>query len=179
MSSADPLARPARIARRIPGYTRIRRVLVPRVRGNDVLRRAAERLWLTPQPTADGSGSQITAGNLVGGVGRHTLPVVLVDARKLDGPGLGPVLDEIAELQLLTAGFRPVIIQSHPDFAAARRYGYPVELMKVLDPNDSRIDVPGPTWESLRRTYGSVILLELSATELTDAQRGMLLSLVT
>lgn len=179
MRSTDPLARPARIARRIPGYPRLRRLLVPRVRESDVLRRVAERLWLAPQRTADGRGSHITAGNLLGGVGLAALPVLLVDVRRLDGSELGQVLDEIAEIQLLTAGFRPVIIQSHADFSAARRYGYPVELMKVLDPNDSSVDVPGPTWESLMRAYGSALFLEVSTTELTQSQRRILLAFAT
>lgn len=171
--TVDPLQRPARIARRLPGYSRLRRVLVPLVRGNDVLRRVAERLWLTAgEQRFDGSGTDITAGNLLDGIGRNTLPVVLIDARGLAADALSAVVEEIAELQLLTAGFRPVIIQSHADFSAVRRYGYPAEMMN----HDREAGVPGPTWTFVHRAYRTALVLDVTEPRLSDKHRGLLLS---
>lgn len=179
--TVDPLQRPARVARRIPGYSRVRRLLVPLVRGNDLLRSIAERLWLTPERRHDGSSSDITPGNLIDGLGARSLPVILIDARGLAGDDLVAVVDEIAELQLLTAGFRPVIVQSHADFGAVRRYGFPVEMMDETDHNQDRsqVPVPSPTWEALRAAYGTALMLELSQAELSDMHRSLLLSFAT
>lgn len=173
MSSTDPLAPMARLARRVPGYPFARRVLVPRIRGNAVFKAIAHRLWVT-EVTADGRGADLTAGNLLAGVGLQVLPVVMFVLGELPETQLEPVVDEIARIQLLTAGFRPVLFLSRPDFGAARKYGYAAELTPLAaadEPDRVRY------WERIRHAYGTALVCEVAEGGLTPTQRAFLLSL--
>lgn len=67
------------------------------------------------------------AGNLLWGLGLESLPIVvvsLVGAPADDVPGL---LEQVAQEQVLTGGFRPVVLLDADHFAAVREYGWPVE----------------------------------------------------
>lgn len=173
MSSTDPLAPIARVARRIPGYPLARRLLVPWVRGNAVFRAIAHRLWVT-EVTPDGRGADLTPGNLLAGVGLHALPVVVFVLTGVPETRLDEVVDEIAGIQLVTAGFRPVLLLDRPDFACARKYGFAAELMpSVTEAQQDQVRY----WERIRRAYGTGIVCEVSSEGLSPTQRGFLLSL--
>lgn len=173
MSGTDPLAPVARVARRVPGYPLARRILVPRVRGNAVFRAIAQRLWAT-EVTPDGRGADLTSGNLLAGVGLHALPVVVFELAAVPETRLEAVVDEIAGIQLLTAGFRPVLLLDRPDFACARKYGFAAELMPPMtEAQQEQVRY----WERIRRAYGTGLLLEVSSDGLSRTQRGFLLSL--
>lgn len=168
----DPLRGLARVARHIPGHRAVRRILVPRVRDSAVLRAIADRLWLT-DVTPDGRGVDLTAGNLLAGVGLQTLPVLLVDLTDVSDELLEPVVDELAAIQLLTAGFRPVLLLDRPDFAVARKYGYAADLVPrtFAQPDHAQY------WQRLRHAYGTALLCKVGAEGLSDVQRGFLISL--
>lgn len=173
MSSTDPLAPMARLARRIPGYPIARRILIPWIRRNTVISAIAHRLWVT-EVTADGRGADLTAGNLLAGVGLQVLPVVMFVLADLPEAQLASVVDEIAGIQLLTSGFRPVLVLGRPDFEAARKYGYAAELM--LPAADGQTDQVR-YWERLRHAYGTALVCEVTEGGLTPTQRAFLLSL--
>jgi hypothetical protein len=130
-------------------------------------------LWVT-EVTPDGRGVDLTAGNLVAGVGLQALPVVIFALADVPETRLESVVDEIAALQLLTAGFRPVLLLDQPDFACARKYGYGAELIPPL--SDRQSDQVR-YWERLRRTYGTALVCEVSGDRLSQTQRLFLLSL--
>uniref|UniRef100_UPI003979C744 hypothetical protein n=1 Tax=Salmonella sp. SAL4447 TaxID=3159902 RepID=UPI003979C744 len=76
-------------------------------------------------------------GRLLAGIGVEQLPAVLISlvgladgvtANGTTGRIIDAVIDEVAELQLLGAGFRPVFLLDMPAFSRARSYGYAVEL---------------------------------------------------
>lgn len=172
MSSHDRLGGIARAARNVPGLSTARRMLVPRLRDNDMFRRLAHRLWMTDVAT-DGRGADLTAGNLLAGVGLRTLPVLLVDLTKVPVEALESVVEELATIQLSTAGFRPVLLLAGPEFAVARKYGYPPELVPELETEADQIAY----WQRLRRTYGTSLRCTIPAEGLAQAQRVFLFSL--
>lgn len=173
MSGHDPLAPVARLARRIPGYPRARRVLVPRVRRNVMLRAIAHKLWVT-EVAVDGRGADLTAGKLIEGVDTHTLPVILFVLPDVSTEQQELAADQIAAIQVLTAGFRPVFVFPQPDFGPARRHGYPAELLPASRRGGDLVEY----WQRLRDTYGSVLICEIAPEGLSSVQRSYLLSMV-
>lgn len=113
--------------RQLPGVAAARRRLPPLLRRNKALRLMARRLYgidaTAPVP------SDVAAGRLVDGMGTERLPVVLVVIFGTDSETIEHVADEVARLQVATAGFRPVFVTDVPAFGAFRRYGYPAELL--------------------------------------------------
>ena len=176
MSGNDPLAPLARFARQVPGYARARRVVMPRVRENRILRAVAHKLWVT-EVTHDGRGADLTAGNLLAGVGQQNLPVALFVLTGVPATSLAAVVDDIAAIQLTTAGFRPVLVLSTPDFGCARTYGYPAELMPTADGLPLELSDRVGYWERLRRTYGTTIMHEVGPDGLSVMQKSSLLAL--
>ncbi|AYY11930.1 hypothetical protein EF847_03600 [Actinobacteria bacterium YIM 96077] len=128
----NPKVRKAgRYVRRLPGYRYARRALLPRIRQSPSVRSLVKRVF-----DVDASQSvplDVAPGNVLGGVGTERLPVVVILMLGIPAERAEPVVDEIAQLQLLTAGFRPVIVLDTPAFAAPRRYGYPAELLIAKD----------------------------------------------
>ncbi|MVA77759.1 hypothetical protein GC722_17315 [Auraticoccus sp. F435] len=154
MSHTDPLVRAARLARRVPGYRRARRAVVPRLRRSSLLRTLAHRLWAVRKSDRRGgvASSDITAGSLLGGVGTENLPVLGILALGVPAEALTEVVDEVAQEQLLQASFRPVFVVDQPAFAVTRRFSYVTEL--VL-PRDGWVD-EAPWLEYLARRLDSV-----------------------
>lgn len=123
-------ARPNRArqwAKRVPGVQATRRRLLRAVRGSTAMRSLVRQVYAVD--TAAPVPVDVAPGNLLGGVGTEALPVVLVVIVGADTETVGATVDEVARLQLLGAGFRPVFVTDTPAFAATRRYGYPAELL--------------------------------------------------
>jgi hypothetical protein len=94
--------------------------------------------------------SDVVAGRLLDGMGTERLPVVLVVLFGTDLDTIEQVADEIARLQVATAGFRPVFVTDVPAFGVFRRCGYPAELLLPADGWQGR-----ETWhEYARRLVG-------------------------
>ena len=68
---------------------------------------------------------------------------------------IGPTLEQIAQLQLMGAGFRPVVLSDVPLFPATRPFGYPVELVPAE--RTWRPEQDGP-WEDHVRARISLAL---------------------
>lgn len=117
--------------RRLPGYRYARRTMVPRIRDSATARAVVHRLFAVD--AKQHTPLDVTAGNLLAGVGAERLPVVVVVMAGLPGERVRAVVDELAELQVLTAGFRPVVVMDTPELGAPRTYGYPAELLIAED----------------------------------------------
>jgi hypothetical protein len=194
----DSLQTAARLARRMPGYRWVRRRAVPRIRQSATARALAHRMFPSQPngsgpngsgPNGSGPPVDVAPGKLLAGVGVEQLPVVLLSLVGLaegtaENPAVGKlidaVIDEVAGLQLLGAGFRPVFLLDTPAFSQARCYGYPVELV-----------TPAPAWSgdpadwpgyigarvaSMMRTYGISAVVTVGPHGLDEVGRGMLLS---
>lgn len=113
--------------KRVPGAQPTRRRVLRAVRGSSAMRSLIRQVYAvdtdSPVPV------DVAPGTVLGGVGTEALPVVLVVVIGADADTVEATVDEVARLQLLGAGFRPVFVTDTPAFAATRRYGYPVELL--------------------------------------------------
>jgi hypothetical protein len=139
--SEYPLQRAARLARRMPGYRWVRRRALPRIRQSAAARTLALRLFAIESRTSAQSVEaplELPAGRLLAGLGTERLPVILVslvgltdalDDKATVDELIDAVIDQVAEAQLLGAGFRPVLLLDTPSFSRARSCGYVVELI--------------------------------------------------
>lgn len=128
----NPRVRKAgRYVRRLPGYRYARRAILPRIRQSHSARLLVKRVF--DVDASQDTPLDVAPGNVVGGVGAERLPVVVVLLFGVPAERVESIVDEIARLQLLTAGFRPVIVMEVPELGAARRYGYPTELLMSRD----------------------------------------------
>ena len=188
----DPLLRAARLARRMPGYYWVRRRAVPRIRRSGAARALAYRLF---EAGARGSTAhveaplELAAGRLLAGLGTERLPVILLSLVGLtNGTGanasssqvVDAVIDEVAEMQLLGAGFRPVFLLDMPAFSRARSYGYLVELLTPRNAWSGESadwsDYVAARVASMMRTYGVSAMITVGPDGLGDAARGVLRS---
>ena len=90
------------------------------------------------------------------------------------------MIDEVAEIQLLGAGFRPVFLLDAPAFSRARSYGFPVEL---ITPNSVWSGEPadwseyiGARVASMTRVYGVSAVVTIGPHGLDAVTRGLLRS---
>jgi hypothetical protein len=126
---------------------------------------------------------------LLAGVGVDQLPVILVNllglpGRTADSAAMSKIIDsvieEVAEMQLLWAGFRPVFLLDTPAFGRARSYGYPVELVTPCAAwSGEPVDWPeyiGARIASMMRTYGISAVVTVGPDGLDDVGRGLLRS---
>jgi hypothetical protein len=185
----DPLLPAARLAQRMPGYRWLRRRAVPRIRRNRAARALAYRLFVAGPTAYVNAPPELAAGRLLAGLGTERLPVILVSLVGLtNGTGINgssgrvveAVIDEIAEIQLLGAGFRPVFLLDTPAFSRARSYGYLVELVtpRTAWSGESTdwSEYVSARVESMARTYGVSAMITVSPDGLNDAARGVLRS---
>jgi len=135
-------------------------------------RAIARKLWVS-EVLPDGRGADLTAGNLLAGIGLEGLPVAIFVLADVPPELIGEVVDDIARIQLLTAGFRPVLVLPTADFGCARRYGYPAELMPTLPDPPSQVRF----WRRLRRAYGTTLFCEVGPSGMSVIQRSFLLAL--
>lgn len=160
-----------RHVRKIPGYRYARRTMVPRVRQSSTARAVVHRLFDIDADQR--TPLDVAGGNLIAGVGVERLPVVVVimlgmsqnDAADVDG-----VVREIAELQVLTGGFRPVIVMDTPRLGAARQWGYPAEL---LVPEHSWTSDHQPWDDYVRATLASVLVTYRCSASLIVGPAGL------
>ena len=187
--SEDSLRTAARLARRMPGYRWVRRRAVPRIRQSAAARALAHRMF--PSQSSNGSGPpvDVAPGRLLAGVGVEQLPVVLVSLVGLAddvaehsavGKVIDAVIDEVAELQLLGAAFRPVFLLDYPAFSQVRSYGYPVELVTPaaswLGEAADWSEYIGARIASMMRTYGISAVVTVGPNGLDNVARGLLRS---
>ncbi|PZF81762.1 hypothetical protein [Jiangella anatolica] len=156
-----------RHVRRLPGYRYARRTVVPRIRDSSTARAVVHRLFAVD--AKQHTPLDVTAGRLLAGVGAERLPVVVVLLLGLPADRVRDVIDEIAELQVLTAGFRPVVVMDVPELAAARAYGYPAELL-----------LPAGSWphaqpwdDYVRTTLGAIFATYRSTASITVGPDGL------
>jgi hypothetical protein len=112
----------------------------------------------------------VAPGNLLGGVGTERLPVVVVIMLGVPADRVEAAVDEIAQLQLLTAGFRPVVVMDTPALGAARRYGFPTEL---LTSRDAWVDGHQSWDEYAQLRLGRIIATYRSACTVTVGADGL------
>ena len=191
MAPEDPLLQAARLARRVPGYRWVRRRAVPRIRQSAAARALAYRLFAmeSHKSTQPAAPLELAAGHLLAGLGTERLPVILISLVGLPediedsaaGECIDAVIDEVAECQLLGAGFRPVFLLDTPAFGRARSYGYVVELVTprsawLGDPADWSEYLAGRV-ASITATYGVSTMITVGLNGLDDVARGVLRSL--
>jgi hypothetical protein len=121
--------------------------------------------------------------------GTERLPVILLSLVGLaDGlcdnaatsEVVDAVIDDVAECQLLGAGFRPVFLLDTAAFSRARSYGYLVEL---VTPRTAWPGEPADWSEyvaarvaSMTMTYGVSAMITVGPDGLDDVARGVLRS---
>ncbi len=186
--SEDRLRAAARLARRMPGYRWARRRAVPRIRQSAAARALARRIVPT-EPTGLGPPVDVAAGRLLAGIGIDGLPVVLLslvglaDGSAANGSAdkiIEAVIDEVAEIQLMGAGFRPVFLLDTPAFSRARSYGYLAELLTPCtawpgEPGDWP-EYVGARLSSMTRSFGVSALITVGPHGLDEVGRGVLRS---
>lgn len=164
-----------RLARRAAGSVRSVPILndaavraAQRVRRSTTARKVISRTFAIDL-NGEGGTIFLGSGNVLAGLGLDSLPVVilsLVDTPRAQVPGL---LDQVAREQLLTGGFRPVIVLGGDDFAQVRRFGWPVEM--VIAKEDWTGEWAGAgDWETyldlrlqeIRRDYRACALVPLA-----------------
>jgi hypothetical protein len=169
-----------RYARRLPGFRFLRRTVLPKIRRSPTVRQFARRVFDIdvgrPAPM------DVSAGNLLGGVGTESLPVVLVVIVGTASDQVSDIVDEVARHQLLGAGFRPVIVMDSPNFGAIRSYGYPVEHVIdrhswVSDSDASWMDYVSARLQLLFDTYRATASIGVGPAGLDTASRLILRSL--
>jgi hypothetical protein len=100
------------------------------------------------------------------------------DAADERGNVIDAVVDEVAELQPLGAGFRPVFLLDTPAFGQARSYGYPVELVTPasawLGDLAEWPDYLGARVASMTRAYGVSAVVTAGPDGVDAVGRGLL-----
>ena len=185
----DPLQAAARLARRMPGYRWVRRRAVPRIRRSAAARAVAHRLFPVRSSGGSGPPADVAAGRLLAGLGVEQLPVILFSLIGLtDGTAenaavskvVDAVIDEVAETQLLGAGFRPVFLLDTPAFGRVRSYGYAVELVTPaagwVGEGVEWSDYVGARVGAVRAAYGVSVVICVDGGGLDGVARGVLRS---
>jgi hypothetical protein len=190
--SEYPLQRAARLARRMPGYRWVRRRALPRIRQSAAARTLALRLFAIESRTSAQSVEaplELPAGRLLAGLGTERLPVILVslvgltdalDDKATVDELIDAVIDQVAEAQLLGAGFRPVLLLDTPSFSRARSCGYVVELITPrsvwqAEPTDWPEYIAARV-ASMTTAYGVSTMISVGPNGLDDVARGVLRS---
>ncbi|NLG22391.1 MAG: hypothetical protein GX555_13290 [Actinomycetales bacterium] len=157
-----------RRARRVPKAEEAALKVATALRGNQLARTAVSRAF---DMDLEGIGGTVflDGGTLLAGQGLDNVPVVILSLVGTPDDLVPERLEEIGQEQLLTAGFRPVLVVDGDHFGAIRRYGWPVELVlseAQWDADESLRDEAG--WEAylvrrlqeIRRNYRAAALLE-------------------
>lgn len=128
----------ARWARRVPGYHRVSRAAIGRLRENDlagdVLRRVVGDvgrlgMWRNPLTTPDVGAAEDP----------DRWPVLAVVVDDIGQSGTGRLVDEMVDLQRRLRCFRPLLVLSAPEVAAVRAAGLPYEILPPGLNDDSEV----------------------------------------
>ncbi len=173
-----------RQARRLRAYRIVRRQVLGRVQRNSTARELVNRVFEISD--APGSNTQVIpdcppAGRLLAGRGVATLPVAVISLVGVPDGTVDEVVDEIARLQVLTAGFRPIFVLDGPQLGSPRRYGYVAEMLVSA----SAWNFPDQDWEkyaaarisSITATYGAQLTMAVPASGLDRGSAVVLQSL--
>jgi hypothetical protein len=110
----------------------------------------------------------LAAGNQLAGQGLDNVPVVVLSLVGEPDDQVPELVEEIAREQVLTGGFRPVLVVSGDHFGTVREFGWPVELVIDEDVWAEQQHLRGDDgWEAylerrlqqVRRHYRAVALL--------------------
>ena len=121
-----------RQARRLGAYRTVRRQVLGRIQGSSTARELMHRVFeISAVP---GFNTRIIPdcpppGRLLTGREAATLPVAVISLLGVPAETVDEVVDDIARLQVLTAGFRPIFVLDSPHLGSPRRYGYVAELI--------------------------------------------------
>lgn len=148
------------LAKRIPGVQTARRRVLRSVRNNPSARSLVRKVFAVEANSL--APLDVAPGRVLGGVGAESLPVTLVVIVGADADTVARTVDEVAQLQLMSAGFRPVIVTDRPVFDATRRYGYPCELLVDRESWDSATQ--RVTWDEYARSRLSLLTATYRAT---------------
>ncbi|HEX6234303.1 MAG TPA: hypothetical protein VFZ63_14340 [Jiangellaceae bacterium] len=155
---------------RLPGAGIARRRVVGWLRRSTTVRSLVKRVFAID--TAGTLPLDVTAGRVLGGVGTEQLPVTLVVIVGAEAKTVTATVDEVARIQLMTAGFRPVIVADVPAFASARPYGYPFELL--LPESEWDVSEHATTWDDyVRRRVGLLFATYRATASITLGRDGL------
>ena len=168
-SSAEQLALSiVRRARRVPRLEAAALRVADVLRDNQLARTAVSRAF---DMDLEGIGGTVfvEGGNLLSGQGLDNVPVVILSLVGTPPELVGERLEQIGREQLLTGGFRPILVIDGDHFAAVREFGWPIELVlsrAQWDADELVRDESG--WEAyltrrlqaIRRNYRAAALLE-------------------
>ena len=157
-----------RRARRVPAAEKAAVRVATSLRESQLARTIVSRAF---DMDLDGVGGTVFlgAGNLLAGQGIDNVPVVILSLVESPAESVPERLEEIAREQLLTGGFRPVLLLSEDHFAAVRVYGWPVELVLSRADWETHEHVrDGGGWETyrdgrlqaMRRNYRAAAILD-------------------
>lgn len=132
MRDSDFVTTLARFARRVPVGRQATRRMIERLRSSPTARKVVSRIF-DFDDSGIGGTVFVGAGNVIAGQGLDNLPVILVNLVGAHGHDVPDLVEEVAQEQLLTGGFRPVFLIDGDYFSIIRQYGYPVE--HVIDRN--------------------------------------------
>lgn len=169
-------------ARRFPAYRAVRGKVLRRLRNSATTRELVDRAFgpRYPQDGEDGKANYPPVGRLVAGRDTDLLPVVVLSLIGVSQERTHDVVEEVARVQLLTAGFRPVFVLDGPQLSVVRRYGYAAELLIPA----VEWGVEDELWEdyaasrvaAIHRTYGAVLAVGLSCEGLSPGDMVLLRS---
>lgn len=150
--------------RAIPGMNRFATTIVDMLRDSDTARKVFSRLFDTDVTGLSGAVF-LKSGTLIAGHGRDNLPVVLISLVGVSEAHAPALLERIAQEQVLTGGFRPVIVIDSNLFSEVRQYGWAVD--HVIPQDAWYADQPWNEYISdrliaMRRTYQAVALLDIT-----------------
>lgn len=157
-----------RRVRRMPRAEQTALKVATALRGNQLARTAVSRTF---DMDLEGIGGTVFlhGGTLLAGQGLDNVPVVVLSLIGTPEEDVPERLAQIGQEQLLTAGFRPVLVVDGDHFAAIRPYGWPVELVLSQDRWDQEESLQDETgWDAylvrrlqeIRRNYRAAALLE-------------------
>lgn len=139
MMSANPGAQRKRRAQRVVTGVgrRVRRVpvlestagrVLDRLRESQLVREIISRTF---DLNSEGVGGTVflRAGHQLAGQGLDNLPVVILSLVGTPEDEICDLLEQIAQEQVLTGGFRPVLVVSGDHFGAVREFGWPLEMV--------------------------------------------------
>lgn len=162
-----------RQARRLRAYRTVRRQVLGRIQRSGTARELMHRVFEIA--AVPGFNTRIIPdcpppGRLLTGRGAEILPVAVISLLGVPGGAVDDIVDDIARLQVVTAGFRPIFVLDGPYLGSPRRYGYVAEMV-VSAADWSFADQDWEEYAAARMaaitaTYGAQLTLAVPVTGL-------------